>query len=185
MVDKIRTRYNLVAYPIHADVREAFYRLAEFYRVQSDGYCLRPEVAYPHVTLCQFFAASDDEAVSSTKTLCGRSLSVALSGIYVMPGVEPEHIGKFWSGYMVGRDETLIAAQSEVVSHLQAQGIECLTACGDKYFPHLTLTRSCAPLSEFDRSELFLPSIVGQKIEFRVCLGASDANGQLLEVLEG
>lgn len=102
-----------------------------------------------------------------------------------MRGVEPEHLGMFWSGYMVRRDAELVRLQSEVVRHLQALGRECFTAQGDGYFPHLTLARPREPLQGFDLSSLLAPSMVGQEMRCRACLGVSDENGQLLEILKG
>lgn len=177
--------YNLVAYPTDATARESFFRLAEPYRGQTDGYCLASGAVHPHVTLCQFCAASDEEAARSTELFCGRSFSVALSGVYVMPGVGPEHLGMFWSGYMVRRDAELVKLQSEVAKHLQALGRKCFTAQGDGYFPHLTLARSREPLHGVDLSLLLASTVVGQEMHCSACLGVSDANGQLLKILKG
>ena len=57
-----KPRFNLALMPRDKDITEALYSHAHTLRKAAAGYCIAPDKALAHVTLCQFRADNDAHA---------------------------------------------------------------------------------------------------------------------------
>lgn len=174
-------RYNLAALPNDERIHQVYFQQASFLKHKANGYCLEAGGALPHVTLCQFRARDNQEALALTRAYVGRKLSVTPLGIYIRPG-EQEHTGRFWVGHLVARHRDLMETQRQAVSNLKGSAPEVFNASGDRYFPHFTLARLT---SQIDLpASLWISDLFHTEIFCTVYLGLSDETGQYLRKID-
>lgn len=174
-------RYNIALLPTQAAINQAFYKSAKILQPYANGYCLNPENALPHVTVSQFRAKDDAEAIKIFQSLVGKEITVNNSGIYITDGTL-QYSGKIWTGFIVNREKTLMDFQEKVVAAISQPDIEVLNTTRDGYFPHFTLALFTTlppslPTGFYDHA------LINTPIPCRPCLGASDENGQFLRIL--
>jgi len=167
--------FNIALFPNSADCVNTCVELAQANLVEwADEYLLSKN-AWPHITLCQFQAASQklSDIWSSVRLLQSGLLSLRFHHIYIWPGME-EHLGRYWVGLAVVPEASLIRLQKAVYDHLLDLGIRSETAF-TTYFPHLTWARcrgnkptiSTMPMQDFWE----------RTYSFSLSLGRSDKNG--------
>ena len=173
--------YNIALCPDDVNITDEFYRQAQGFLKSSDGYCLNAQTAFPHATLTQFYAETDEYALECTQPFLDRSVHLIINGVYFIKGTH-EHEGKFWFGYNVERDDRLIALQSDIVDHLSIYVCKVLNGTGNLYFPHFTLARFSSPTIDIPES-IMSGSLLVKPIACKVRVGASDSNGQFLRFI--
>jgi 2'-5' RNA ligase len=175
--------YNIALYPQSNELALSLVVLAQTnLSGKSDKYLLG-EVAYPHITLCQFICTAEriNEVWAACEDLGSEPVSIGFSHIYVKAGVGPLHQGKNWVGICIKPTAPLMDLQKSVFARLEKLGINSPTD-PLKYFPHLTLGRldqACAvTISQMPESSLWQTSY-----QFHVSLGWSDEYGVYMERL--
>lgn len=172
-------RYNIALVPTDEKLHDILYRAAKAVATWQDGYILNAETAKPHVTLCQFYAESDEAAKTLTQDFEGRELEVVNSGLYAQSGVTG-HEGKTWFGYITERRTDLLDLEEAVVRHLTAHNVKMgWGAPRDIYFPHFTIARLAQPLLEISK-DFYTPAFLNTPISVRARLGHCDENGRFL-----
>lgn len=174
-------RYNLALLPTSQEVNQELYTKAKSFTQIANGYCLRENMALPHVTLCQFRNANDKDAKTIVSRFLETELFVKIQGFYLNMG-QAEHHEKLWAGYIVEKSNILMNMQYEVVTNLKKKDIEVFNGTGHNYFPHFTLARleNAVPALPSDILQLDFPT---ENIQCSARLGLSDENGQFLKVL--
>ena len=177
-------RFNIAAVPVESVCRKDFFRAAESLGSQEDGYLLAPNKALPHVTLCQFRAQNDEEAIQLVKDFIGEEMVLRTAGVYLSKAGGGRG-GKFCIGYIVACSDRLTSLQSEIVDRLRKNSVEVFTKRGKDYFPHFTLARTTKPATKLDEKIVFSERLIEAPLACRVRLGSSDENGQFLKTLDG
>lgn len=131
-------RYNIAACPVDADDSERLFQLSSYLLSSSNGYCLSRDVAFPHVTLCQFRSEDDEAAIDAVRNYLSHDIDVSISEVYIKQHVDSDG---YWVGFNVLREENLIETQSNIVGSLKSKSVETLVGERDDYFPHFTLAR--------------------------------------------
>ncbi len=167
--------YNTVLLPPE-DLAPQIVGYAENFVTVADGYLLSQKVL-PHVTVCQF---ETDDVVPEFNVV--RSALIKFTGFNMRTGTGI-HDGYTWFEKPAVKTQELISLQKEVAGILIASGIKPITRVGEGYHPHLTFCRvkkeeasawdNKIPAMDFDTGET----------AWRFAVGASDSNGQLLEIL--
>lgn len=134
-------RYNVALLPTASHFQNVFADMAHahFGVVQKD-YLLGPE-AFAHITLCQFRAQDEAEALEAFSSLPHQDdFRISLNPQAVLRAGTDQHKGFFWVEFPVEKSPELAALQRAYATHLAARGIETLTS-SRRYAPHLTLAR--------------------------------------------
>ena len=167
--------FNIAAIPA-TELHPVFFDAASQFAPYATKYCLKPEAALPHVTLCQFRAPDIAAALSLTQNDRGKTLPLKATSLYIK-----KRENSFTIGHIIERSALLMALQASLIDHLRQTATEILTGKGDDYFPHVTLARinrlPTLASSFFLQAETPLPC--------KLRLGLSDENGQFLKCLDG
>ncbi len=142
----MKQRYNIAMLPVDTDLFAQLIHLAQlhFFHIQ-DHYILGAE-GLPHVTLCQFYADTDADALNALRGFVAtgvQPVDVHVNSFQVRAGTLI-NAGKFIAEYNVTKDAPLITLQQSCADYLQSIGIANQTPC-DKYAPHFTLARLAEP----------------------------------------
>ena len=175
-----KPRFNLALMPRDEDITEALYSHAHILRKAAAGYCIAPNKALAHVTLCQFRADDDMHAKRITDQFIGTACQIRITGLYQRP--YPADPALLWFGYSVQHDEHLMALQHSAHQSLTKTADSVLTGTAHDYDPHFTLARihNAGPL---DIQTFFTSPCLNADIACSVHLGRSDENGQYLETV--
>ncbi|MEJ0063458.1 MAG: hypothetical protein WDO70_09765 [Alphaproteobacteria bacterium] len=174
-------RFDIAAVPTDPKVVKYLFQAAAQFKSIADGYCLAPDLSFPHISLCQFRAESDAVAVMLASKFSLGGIWLKNTGLYINKGTA-EHEGKFWIGYGVARAPQLMDLQAEIADDLQNRLPEVYTKSRDGYFPHMPLARTSAPPSKL-AAGFFSDTLIGN-IEYALCLGHADENGQLVSLVD-
>lgn len=172
-------RYNLAACPIEYHDNDRFYKIASNFDALSNGYCLQRDHALPHVTLCQFRTADNQNAIDLAREYLSINVEVSVSEIYIKPYLQTD---AYWIGFTVQRAEPLMKLQSKIVDQFLAKSVETLVGVGNDYFPHFTVARIFAAGSPLNQLLSDKP-LLSRTIPCCLRLGLSDENGQFTRVL--
>src|SRR5690606_4957789 len=129
--------------------------------------------------LCQFRAASGDDARSWVADFLARGIDVVPTGFAIRPGQE-KHTGKFWVEHIVAMEETLLSLQEDIVAALQRKSPEVMNKTRAGYYPHFTFARISSPDIQWE-PRLLDSKLMRQPVACRVSLGLCDENGQFLK----
>jgi len=132
-----KPRFNLALMPRDEDITEALYSHAHILRKAAAGYCIAPNKALAHVTLCQFCADDDIHAKRITDQFIGTACRIKITGLYQRP--YPADPALLWFGYSVQHDEDLMALQHSAHQSLTKTADSVLTGTAHDYDPHFTL----------------------------------------------
>jgi 2'-5' RNA ligase len=175
--------FNIALYPQSDSLTRYLVELAQInLSGKSDKYLLG-DVAYPHITLCQFICAP--ELINEVWDVCAKlyagPVSIYFSHMYIKAGSAPLHQGKNWIGLSVAPTADLSDLQKSVFKGLKKLDIESPTD-PLKYFPHLTLGRldqaSAVTISPVPDCSFWQTTY-----QFDISLGRSDEYGVYLERL--
>lgn len=173
--------YNLVLLPQDEAVQDALYASAAALQGLERGYRLQPNSSFPHITLAQFTAATEDHALERTHAFLGESFTVRLRGITMHLGTDA-FAGRYWTQYDVIKEPSLIALQERAVAAVTSATTQTHMKTGLAYGPHVTLALlgekpASLPLACLD------PALLHTDIACTVALGLSDECFQLVRVL--
>jgi hypothetical protein len=172
-------RYNIAACPIDPNDSERLFQISSHFLPASNGYCLSPGIALPHVTLCQFRSENNEAAIDAVRNYLSLEIDASVSEIYVKQHVDSDG---YWVGLNVLRGDNLLHTQSAIVGSLKSKSIETLVGVWDDYFPHFTLARIL--LGKVPLDFLFSDkALLSRTIPCRLKLGLSDENGQFIAAL--
>ena len=152
----------------------------QLFQPVSHAYLLS-EHSLPHVTICQFDCASDDEAHSLWNQIEKLILPfpIQFTGMSFIKGwgIHEEY---YWAELSVARDHPLIEAHQKTAHFLQSKGYSCINDTGNLYRPHLTLARIKLPsfIPSWSDAILKVPTSY-----FQYSLGRADSNGQYIKIL--
>ncbi|HOO81001.1 MAG TPA: hypothetical protein PK513_00670 [Alphaproteobacteria bacterium] len=136
-------RYNIALLPSDHTLQTTMVHISRLYFLEDqDEYILGPE-GLPHITLCQFKAATLENAVTAYNDfLSNESIStikVIIEKFNIRPG-KLVNTGKFIAEYKIQPHPDLIALQLRCAKKLAAHHLENLTP-SEAYSPHITLAR--------------------------------------------
>jgi len=173
--------FNIALFPQDKQLIDQCIKLAQSnFSVQAEEYLLGDN-ASPHITLCQFDTAPSriEEVWSSVASLQSKPLAVKFDHIHIWPG-RNDHIGKYWLGLAVNKEEPLMALQLAVYEKLMS--LKVMDPSPDShyfrsnYFPHLTWAR-CNGSKPLGMPVLPSPEFWTRSYLFSLSLGESGTNG--------
>lgn len=139
-------RYNIALVPADKNLSQRIVDLSQsFFGHIHDHYILGAE-GIPHVTLCQFYAASDEDARAAFNVYVAKfpdAPEIIIESFQIRAGALI-NAGKFIAEYYVEKSHALAALQKECAALLESLGIKNETPC-ERYAPHFTLARLGAP----------------------------------------
>jgi 2'-5' RNA ligase len=175
---------NIALLPVDPNINQLFYEAVASFRGRDAGYCLNPENALPHVTLCQFQHESPTEASKIVSPYLNKTIELSLDRIYLSRYPIPNHLLAFWIGISTSRNPEIISLQSEIAEKIAACGCDPKTPLSHRYHPHFSLL--LLDPEEFSQTDLFFSlfkNLLGRKIVCTTRLGASDQIGQYQRII--
>jgi hypothetical protein len=172
-------RYNIAFQPTDKNMQSFFVTLSQkYFGSIHDNYILGTN-GLAHVTLCQFYAATGDEAVRYYNAFSPNiTLTLHIESFRIRSGTLV-NAGKYIADLAIKNIPELSQLQKNCCDYLKAQGSQSLTPA-EKYSPHITLAR----LSEVPEP---VPTIdeapYGQPLLMKLVVGESTESGVLLNVL--
>lgn len=172
-------RFNIALIPSNPVFQELFARLAQtYFSTIQDEYILG-ENALAHITLCQFFADTEQAAVNAYSTFVDKAIAHLFIHRFNLRKGEGRHTGKFWAEFLVDREPDLLERQRKCYHHLIENDLRPLTPV-ETYSPHVTLARISHEVAELPLISL----IPERRFECYLALGNSSENGKLVNIIK-
>ncbi|MFZ4761980.1 MAG: hypothetical protein ACOYK8_04125 [Alphaproteobacteria bacterium] len=172
-------RFNIALLPVEEQLQSLITNLSiHYFSAIHDDYILGKE-GLAHVTLCQFHAASAQEAMAAyQKFLPQPNINLSIEEFRIRPGTLVNS-GKFIAEFKIEAQENLLFLQKNCCQHLEAHQLKALTPIAS-YSPHITMAR-LNHLTTEQPSLADLPQT--QSILFRPALGLSTESGVFVREL--